>query len=42
MSHPLASIVIPTYNRAAYIKRAVSSVQNQTFRELEIIVVDDG
>ena len=42
MSHPLVSVVIPTYNRAAYIKRAVSSVQNQTFRDLEIIVVDDG
>lgn len=42
MTKPLVSIVIPTYNREAYIARAISSVQNQSFHDLEIIVADDG
>lgn len=36
------SVVIPTYNRAAYIDLALAGVLGQTFRDLEIIVVDDG
>ena len=39
---PLVSIVIPTYNRAKYVLKAVDSVLNQTFTDYEIIVVDDG
>jgi glycosyltransferase involved in cell wall biosynthesis len=39
---PLVSVVIPTYNRAATIGRALDSVIRQTHRPLEIIVVDDG
>ena len=42
MSHPHVSVVIPTYNRATCITRSVNSVQKQTFRDLEIIAVDDG
>ena len=38
----LVSIVIPTYNRARFIGQAVTSALNQTHRELEVIVVDDG
>lgn len=41
-SHPLVSVIIPTYNRASLILRAVESVLNQTGVELELIVVDDG
>ncbi len=40
--NPLFSIIIPTYNRANFIRRAISSVLNQTFQNFEIIVVDDG
>jgi len=36
------SVIIPTYNRANLLHRAIKSVLNQTWQDLEIIVVDDG
>ena len=42
MSCPLASIIIPTYNRKATIERAVASALSQTYSRIEVIVIDDG
>ena len=39
---PKVSVVIPTYNRAHLITEAIQSVQDQTFQDFEIIVIDDG
>jgi len=39
---PLVSVVIPSYNHAAYIAEAVNSVLAQSMADLELIVVDDG
>ena len=41
-SRPLVSVVIPTYNRARLVQEAVASVLAQSYRPLELIVVDDG
>jgi glycosyltransferase involved in cell wall biosynthesis len=42
MSPPLVSVVLPVYNREATLARAVESVLTQSFRDFELIVVDDG
>ncbi|MGC4085035.1 MAG: glycosyltransferase family 2 protein [Vicinamibacterales bacterium] len=41
-SGPLVTIIIPTYNRAALVRRAIDSAVAQSYRPLEIVVVDDG
>lgn len=38
----LVSVIIPAFNAAATIVEAIESVQHQTYRRLEILVVDDG
>ena len=39
---PLVSVVVPTHNMARFVAEAVTSVLNQTHRNLEVHVVDDG
>jgi glycosyltransferase involved in cell wall biosynthesis len=39
---PLVSVIIPVYNGAEYLAAAIQSATTQTYRHLEVIVVDDG
>ena len=41
-NNPEVSVIIPTYNRDWCLERSVQSVLNQTFKDFELIVVDDG
>jgi glycosyltransferase involved in cell wall biosynthesis len=39
---PLVSVIIPTYNRLALLEETIASVRSQTFRDFELLVIDDG
>jgi len=41
-AQPLVTVYIPTHNRSSLVKSAIASVQNQTYKNLEIIICDDG
>jgi glycosyltransferase involved in cell wall biosynthesis len=42
MKNPIFSVVIPLYNKEKYILKTVNSVLNQSFKDFEIIIVNDG
>lgn len=41
-TYPLFSVVIPTYNRAEELRRCLDSLVNQTYKDFEVLVCDDG
>ena len=42
MSEPLVSIILPVYNQQDYVEEAIRSILEQTYQNLELIIVDDG
>lgn len=42
MNQPLLSVIVPCYNVEKYIDKCVSSIVNQTYPNLEILLIDDG
>lgn len=42
MNNPLVTVVVPVYNVEKYLDRCIDSIVNQTYNNLEIILVDDG
>ena len=42
MNHPLVSVIVPCYNVEQYLHKCIDSIINQTYKNLEILLVDDG
>ena len=42
MKNPLVSVIVPVYNAAEYLERCLSSIAEQTFAPIEVIIINDG
>ena len=42
MDNPLISVIVPVYNVEPYLRKCLDSIVNQTYKNLDIILVDDG
>lgn len=41
MKQPLISVIMPVHNGEKYIKEAIDSIINQTYKNIELIIIDD-
>lgn len=42
MNNPIVSVVMPAYNMEAYLEESINSILNQSYRNFEFIIIDDG
>ena len=42
MSNPKISVIVPVYNVEDYLEDALDSIVNQTFNDIEVLMIDDG
>ena len=40
--NPLVTVLMPVYNGEKYLREAIKSILNQTFRDFEFLIIDDG